>query len=204
MNYRDPTGLCTDDEATKITYTRNDEGEWTKTRTCPGGGNGRLAPMDIVGLGTNFNPLGAIAQAFGRATLQGYAAAWTGAAPPVGGGTGYLLGMAAQAAGVPGPVGSAALGFSASARALSSWHRATFATEAESAAYHYGRHVLRPGLTHTFPQYTRDALTTFEQFGGLAKPVTLRDGSPGLLFRNPGNPGGYFTPDGRIVTFWYR
>jgi len=37
INYSDPFGLCTADEATRITYTRNDDGDWVETRICSGG-----------------------------------------------------------------------------------------------------------------------------------------------------------------------
>jgi hypothetical protein len=55
----------------------------------------------------------------------------------------------------------------------------------------------------TLAEYTRDALRFFQDNGARGTPVTLRDGTPGILIRTRGGPGGYFTPSGRIVTFWY-
>ena len=38
VNYRDPSGKCTDDEALAFSYTQDEDGNWSESRACPGGG----------------------------------------------------------------------------------------------------------------------------------------------------------------------
>jgi RHS repeat-associated protein len=83
-----------------------------------------------------------------------------------------------------------------------SWHEATFPNKTQSVTYHWDKHARALGKSPT--QYTRDALDFFRQNRGIAEQVTLKDGSAGLRINIKGGPGGYFTPDGRVVTFWYR
>jgi RHS repeat-associated protein len=84
--------------------------------------------------------------------------------------------------------------------ALKYWHKATFASEAASAAYHLRTHA--PG--RTLEQYTTDAIDFYRQNRGRGVARTARDGSDAILIRTKGGPGGWFTPDGRVITFWYR
>ena len=79
------------------------------------------------------------------------------------------------------------------------WYRSTFESEEASAEYHLGKH----GMGRTLEEYTKDAQDFFRQNQSQATEVRLRDGTPGLRIKTPGGEGGYFTPDGRIVTFWY-
>ena len=83
---------------------------------------------------------------------------------------------------------------------LKMWHKATFADEAASAAYHVGKH----GGGRSLVQYTKDAIDFFQANKARATSVTLKDGTQGLRIKTPGGRGGYFTPDGRVVTFWYK
>ena len=53
-------------------------------------------------------------------------------------------------------------------------------------------------------EYTNDALQFFEQNKDKVRPLRLKNGENGFVIRTgPGGPGGYFTQDGRIVSFWY-
>jgi hypothetical protein len=69
--------------------------------------------------------------------------------------------------------------------------------------YHWEKHGKPAGKTVL--EYTHDAKKFFEANKASGVPVTLRDGSPGLLIKGgKGQPGGYFTASGEIVTFWYK
>ncbi|HXC25379.1 MAG TPA: hypothetical protein VNU46_05640, partial [Gemmatimonadaceae bacterium] len=82
-----------------------------------------------------------------------------------------------------------------------SWYRGTFADAEASAEWHLAKH----GMGKTLDQYTQDALNFFQENESQAQSITLKDGTQGLRIRTPGGgPGGIFTPDGRIVTFWYH
>lgn len=86
------------------------------------------------------------------------------------------------------------------------WHSATFPNRIQSTNYHVARH----GNGRTAFEYTRDAQTFFARNRGLATQVTLRDGTLGLRIKTMvsvdgggfRNVGGYWTADGRLVTFW--
>jgi len=86
------------------------------------------------------------------------------------------------------------------------WHPATFPNRTQSINYHLAKH----GNGRTAFEYTRDAQQFFSQNRDLATEVILRDGTPGLRIQTkvplPGggtnNVGGYWTSDGRLVTFW--
>ena len=84
---------------------------------------------------------------------------------------------------------------------LSNWYRSTFFSTSGTVAYHWMKHAQRYGKTAV--EYTKDAVDFFQKNQQLGKPATLGDGTVGVLIRTKG-PGGYFTPDGRVVTFWYR
>lgn len=72
----------------------------------------------------------------------------------------------------------------------------------KSIVYHWKKHAQKYGKS--FDQYTQDALDFFAKNQHLGKPVTLMDGSPGILIRLKGKGGGYFTPNGEVVSFWYK
>lgn len=80
----------------------------------------------------------------------------------------------------------------------SQWHRSTFDTVQDSMKYHLKYH----GQGRSMEQYTRDASNYFNQNKNVAQKVTLEDGSPGLKIKTNRDHGGYFTPDGKIVTYW--
>ena len=85
---------------------------------------------------------------------------------------------------------------------LRSWYQATFFSASGTVAYHWLRHAPRYGKSAV--EYTRDAVDFFSKNQHLGKAVTFKDGTAGVLIRMRGGPGGYFTPDGRVVSFWYK
>jgi RHS repeat-associated protein len=80
------------------------------------------------------------------------------------------------------------------------WYKSTFADEASSIRYHWNEHGIKFGKN--IQQYTDDAQRFFEQNKHLGQKVTLRDGTEGIKLE-VGQVGGYFKPDGRVVSFWY-
>jgi len=98
------------------------------------------------------------------------------------------------------------------AQAAKAWYKSTSPSEEASLLRHHTKHVLEElgdnplELGTTPARYTRDAQKVFAFYrdSALARPVTLADRTPGILIRlGEGLPGGYFTSEGRIVTFWY-
>jgi RHS repeat-associated protein len=86
-----------------------------------------------------------------------------------------------------------------------SWRRTTFPNKMQSVRYHWQKHVRDQGINKSISEYTEDALSVFRQHRSFAQQLTLKDGTPGLRIKTgQGQPGGIFTPDGRVVTFWYR
>lgn len=82
------------------------------------------------------------------------------------------------------------------------WHRGTFTNEYKSIKYHWRKHA---GSHRTIREYTEDAIEVFNKHKSAGVPITLKDGTPGLRIKTgKGQPGGIFTPDGEIVTFWYK
>ena len=77
------------------------------------------------------------------------------------------------------------------------WYRSTFNSVADSMDYHMAEH----GNGRTVMEYTSDAMEFFQLYKNEAKPCILNDGSPGLRIK-VGKSGGYWTKDGRLVTFW--
>lgn len=85
---------------------------------------------------------------------------------------------------------------------LSHWDRATFPTVEACARYHWEKHAAYLGKTPE--EYTKDAIQFFSANRPNARPLRLKDGEQGYVIRTgPGGPGGYFTSDGKIVSFWY-
>jgi Pretoxin HINT domain len=84
---------------------------------------------------------------------------------------------------------------------LAKW-RGTNMTEAESFAYHYGKH----GGGVSQATYAADARAWADSvnLSGATK-VTLADGSTGFRIRTPGGgPGGIVDSARRLITFWYN
>lgn len=83
-----------------------------------------------------------------------------------------------------------------------SWYKGTFPNKLESVKYHLAKH----GKGRTPTEYTRDAMNFFRKNKLLGEPVTLKDGTPGIKIqtktKSGGKTGGYWTQDGRLVTFW--
>ena len=88
---------------------------------------------------------------------------------------------------------------------LKSWKNVNFSSIAASIRYHFGRHVVTPGIEKNIFQFTDDALNFFKNNSTLGKDIILKDGSTGLKITTPGGgPGGIFTKEGKIISFWYR
>jgi hypothetical protein len=105
--------------------------------------------------------------------------------------------------GLPPDVGLSGLGseISLAREILQSWRNVTFRSIASSIKYHVAKH----GKGVSIAQYTRDAVDFFKKNSGLGKDILLKDGSTGIKITTPGGgPGGIFTTDGKIVTFWYK
>lgn len=97
------------------------------------------------------------------------------------------------------------LSFSAARKLIASWHQGTFPTVASSVRYHHQKHVISAGRTESISQYTEDAVQFYKQNKEHSERVTLRDGKAGVRIRAlEGGPGGLFTREGKIVTFWYE
>lgn len=96
--------------------------------------------------------------------------------------------------------------FSAGKYLNDSWYKSTFPNRTQSVQYHLAQH----GKGRTAVEYTRDAMDFFAQNQSLGKAVILRDGTAGIKIATkqplPGGGvqkvGGYWTSDGRLVTFW--
>ncbi|GIW99630.1 MAG: hypothetical protein KatS3mg111_2963 [Pirellulaceae bacterium] len=86
------------------------------------------------------------------------------------------------------------------------WHQGTFPNRMQSVRYHLAKH----GKGRTAQQYTEDAMDFFHKNKHLGQKVTLKDGTPGIKIQTkikiPGQKtrriGGYWTHDGKLVTFW--
>lgn len=76
------------------------------------------------------------------------------------------------------------------------WHKGTFDTADDSIKYHLEKH----GKGRTVEEYTRAAIDFFKANKDKAKKVILKDNSPGWQIK--GKSGGYWTENGRVVTFW--
>lgn len=106
-------------------------------------------------------------------------------------------------AGLPGALGGLGVVGEAEggANALRQWHKATFKSEAESAAYHLEKH----GAGQTLEQYTQDAADFFKGNSHRGTTMIANDGAEALKITTPGGGrGGIFTTLGKIITFWYK
>ena len=81
------------------------------------------------------------------------------------------------------------------------WSRATFPSAAQSIIYHWRTHAQQFGIS--IPQYTSDARMFFQAHSAQGLAYTFKDGTTGIVIRTQLGPGGLFTTDGRIVSFWY-
>ena len=86
-----------------------------------------------------------------------------------------------------------------------SWYKGTFPNKTQSLKYHLGKH----GKGRTATEYTKDAMNFFGKNSHLGKKVTLKDGTPGIKIQTKTKvdgktqqTGGYWTQDGKLVTFW--
>lgn len=81
------------------------------------------------------------------------------------------------------------------------WYKSTFNRVEDSMAYHLKKH----GRGRSITQYTYDALEFYNRNRHKAVAVKLNDGSSGYRIQtkiNGRNIGGYWTKDGKIVSFW--
>jgi RHS repeat-associated protein len=81
-----------------------------------------------------------------------------------------------------------------------SWDKGTFPNRMQSIRYHWEKHGKPFGKS--IDEYTQDALEFYKQNKSRAIHITLKDGRPGLKIK--GAPGGIFTPEGRVISFWYE
>lgn len=85
----------------------------------------------------------------------------------------------------------------------SKWYRSTLPSEEFSINYHWDKHALKYGKS--IEEYTEDGLNFFQKYKTLGHQVILKDGSEGIHIKLQNIPeGGYFKPDGKVVTFWYE
>ncbi|MBI5216818.1 MAG: RHS repeat-associated core domain-containing protein [Ignavibacteriae bacterium] len=105
--------------------------------------------------------------------------------------------------GVPPDISTTGMKFSVKTarELLKGWHKGTFRSAASSLKYHLKKHGAGRGME----QYVKDAKDFFKQNYNKGQIVTLKDGTPGILIRTQGGgQGGYFTLDGKPVSFWYK
>lgn len=88
---------------------------------------------------------------------------------------------------------------------FNTWHKGTFANRTQSVMYHVGKH----GNGRTAVQYTEDAMSFFNKNKGLGQNMILKDGTQGIKVQTKQiindktqRVGGYWTADGKLVTFW--
>lgn len=77
------------------------------------------------------------------------------------------------------------------------WSRGTFPTPLDSVRYHVNKH----GNGRSATRYTKDAIAFYHKNYHRRKVWILHDGTRGYKIEN-GKDGGYWTTDGRIITFW--
>jgi hypothetical protein len=115
--------------------------------------------------------------------------------------TGQPASAGASALAVVGAVADVADGPSPTNAFLQAWHKGTFADEAASAAYRLSKH----GEGRTLAEYTKDATGYFAANKARGVEMIAKDGADALRIRTSGGgPGGIFTTEGKIITFWYK
>jgi hypothetical protein len=80
----------------------------------------------------------------------------------------------------------------------SNWARGTFSNTADSMAYHFGKH----GDGRTIEQYTKDAMQFWEKNKAQAEWGNWNPKWETSYRLKVGDQGGYFTKDGKILTYW--
>jgi hypothetical protein len=83
---------------------------------------------------------------------------------------------------------------------VSKWDKATFNDESASLEYHWRKHGEPFGKSKN--QYSQDAINFFEKNKSKSIEIELQDGRTGLKI--PGKPGGIYTKDGKVISFWYE
>jgi len=78
------------------------------------------------------------------------------------------------------------------------WAKGTFGNVVDSLEYHFGKH----GAGRTLQQYTDDAAKFFQQNKGQAQWGKWNPNWEPAYRLKVGGQGGYFTGDGKILTFW--
>lgn len=66
-------------------------------------------------------------------------------------------------------------------------------------------HLKKHGKGRTLEQYTEDAMDFYNKNKSHGKEVTLKDGTKGIKIqtgKGKNKVGGYWTTDGKLVTFW--
>lgn len=77
------------------------------------------------------------------------------------------------------------------------WYKSSFPTVKDSVKYHVKKH----GNGRNATQYTKDGIAFYQKNKHKRKNVTLHDGTPGYKIEN-GKAGGYWTREGKLVTYW--
>lgn len=88
-----------------------------------------------------------------------------------------------------------------STKTYNQWYQGTFKNKTESIDYHLRKH----GKGRTPEQYTQAAMSFFSKNKHLAQEVTLSTGKKGYKIQTGtgrNKVGGYWTKDGKLVTFW--
>ncbi|MEK9150297.1 MAG: hypothetical protein AAB267_09690, partial [Candidatus Desantisbacteria bacterium] len=81
------------------------------------------------------------------------------------------------------------------------WDKATFDKVENSMLHHVAKH----GKGRTLEQYTDDAMKFFGNNKHLGERIILKDGTPGIKIQTgtgKNKIGGYWTTEGKLVTFW--
>jgi len=81
------------------------------------------------------------------------------------------------------------------------WHNGTFTSAFDSMEYHLAKH----GKGRSIEQYTNEAMKFYNKNKNLGEKIILKDGTIGIKIQTgtgKNKIGGYWTYDGKIVTFW--
>ncbi len=83
------------------------------------------------------------------------------------------------------------------------WASNGFSGAGQRLEHHWQKYAKALGKSKE--RYTQDALGFYSQYLQQGKLVVLQDRSLSLQIRiGQGQPGGSYTPDGKILSFWYR
>lgn len=81
------------------------------------------------------------------------------------------------------------------------WHKGTFSTARKSIKYHKNKH----GKGRDVDGYTEDAMKFYDSHKSSGVKTTLKDGTEGVkiqIGKGKNKQGGYWTNDGKLVTYW--